>query len=196
MSNRANALALPAEVTPIVQLRYLWWALASVLVMVVAIQVQRMWFLNFVHIFSGVLWTGIDLFMGFVVGPILRRMDLDARRAFVTRLMPRMLFLMPTLAMLTTTSGWFLASRMGFMSLPFPEFAWVAAALAVVTVLKVQGFGILLPLNLRVLFELRKDNPDLPRIGRWMQRYVRVVASQGAMQIGIIIIMAQFRAGL
>lgn len=30
------------------------------------------WFLNRVHAMSGVLWTGTDLFMGFVIGPIIR----------------------------------------------------------------------------------------------------------------------------
>ena len=45
--------------------------------------------MNFVHVLAGVLWNGIDLFMGFVMGPIIRRIDLDARRAVITRLIPR-----------------------------------------------------------------------------------------------------------
>ena len=69
----------------------------SLVVMVVAIQSHDLWFLNFVHVLTGLMWTGIDLFMGFVIGPILRRLDLTVRRAFITRLMPRMLFIMPTL---------------------------------------------------------------------------------------------------
>ena len=28
--------------------------------------------LNFMHVFCGLLWTGINLFMGFVLGPKLR----------------------------------------------------------------------------------------------------------------------------
>ncbi len=34
-------------------------------------------FLNFVHVICGVLWTGIDLFMGFVIGPILRKVGMS-----------------------------------------------------------------------------------------------------------------------
>jgi hypothetical protein len=196
MSDEASALAPTADAHPIIQFRYLWWAMASILVMIVAIQSRHFWFLTFVHILSGILWTGIDLFMGFVIGPTLRQMDTDSRRAFVNRLVQRMIFLMPTLGILTTTSGWFLASRMGFFSLPFPEFGWIVAALAVVTLLKIQGFGVLLPLELRVIFELRKPNPDLDQVGRWMRRFVRVVAFQGVMQVGIIVIMTKLRTGL
>ena len=196
MSNQTSAIDLSAEALPIVQFRYLWWSLGAIGFMVVAIEFPRISLLNFVHVFSGLLWTGIDLFMGFMIGPILRQMDLKARKGFITRLMPPMLFLMPTLAIVATTSGWFMASRMGYFSLPYPQFGWVIAALAVVVVLKIQGFGFLMPLNLLVLFEMRKPDPDMTKIGRWMRTYVRVVASQGVMQIGIIVIMTHFRTGL
>ena len=69
------------------------------------------------------------------------------------------------------------------------------AALVVVAVLKIQGFGILMPLNIRVLLEIRKQEPDMKRIGRLMRSYVRVVASQGVMQVAIIVIMTHFRTG-
>jgi hypothetical protein len=44
-------------------------------------------------------------------------------------------------------------------------------------------------------FEFRKAEPDLERIGRWMRIYVRVIASQGVMQVAIIVIMARFVTG-
>jgi hypothetical protein len=50
---------------------------------------DNLWFLDYVHVFSSLLWTGIDLFMGFVLGPILRRLDLPARREIMRRLTPR-----------------------------------------------------------------------------------------------------------
>ena len=191
------AAALPPLDGPVprIRVRNLVWVALAFLVMTAAIGGDDIWVLNFVHVIAGVLWTGIDLFMGFVVGPILRRVDVGTRRAIAVRLMPRMLFLMPTLSIVTTTAGWFLAERRGFLDLPFPEFWWVAAALAIVTVLTVQGLGILLPINLRVFFEFRKAEPDLDRIGRWMRIYVRVIASQGVMQVAIIVIMARFVTG-
>ena len=122
-----------------------WYVLASVVAlaaMVIAIEFGSNWVLNFVHVMCGGLWTGIDLFMGFVIGPILRRLPLEARRAVISALVPRTLFLMPTLSIITATSGWFLAERTGFLDLNYPEFWWVVASLVIVAVLTVQGLGI------------------------------------------------------
>jgi hypothetical protein len=171
-------------------------AAAALVVMVIAINGPSIWFLNFIHVLAGGLWTGIDLFMGFVVGPVLRRLPLEARRAVIAGLIPRTLFLMPTLAIITSTAGWFLARRIGYLDLGYPEFWWVVAALAIVTVLTVQGLGFLLPTNLRLYFELQKPQPDGAKIGRWMRLYVRVVAVQGVMQVAIYVVMARFVTGL
>jgi hypothetical protein len=164
--------------------------------MTVAILWGSDWMLNFVHVLAGGLWTGIDLFMGFVVGPIMRRLPVDARRAVISALMPRTLVLMPTLSIITSTAGWFLAQRMGFLAVGYPEFYWVIAALAIVTILTVQGLGYLLPTNLRIYFEMQKPQPDGEKIGRWMHTYVRVVGVQGVMQVAIIVVMARFATGL
>jgi hypothetical protein len=141
------------------------------------------------------LWTGIDLFLGFVIGPILRRVPLPARREIVCRLMPKTLFLMPTLSIVTGTAGYVLAQRMGFLDIGYPGFWWVVAALVILAALTVQGLGILLPTNLLVYFELRNPQPDLARIARLMRRYVHVVASQGILQVAIIVVMARFATG-
>jgi hypothetical protein len=90
-------------------------------VMAAAIVSHDRWFLNFVHVICGVLWTGIDLFMGFVMGPILRRVDISVRREIIIRLVPKTLFLMPTLSIITGTTGWFLAEDLGYLDLPWPR---------------------------------------------------------------------------
>ena len=175
---------------------YLAWALLAIAVMIAVIQVGNLWFLDFVHVFSSLLWTGIDLFMGFVLGPILRRADLAVRRDVVRQLTPRTLFLMPTVSIIAGTTGWFLAVRLGYTALPWPQFGWVAAALALVTLMTIQGLGFLTPVNVFVCLELQRDKPDLAKISRWMSRYFYAVALQGAMQVAIIIVMTRFRAGL
>jgi hypothetical protein len=180
---------------PINVVNFLWAGLALG-AMATAIVVGNLWLLNFLHVLAGGLWTGIDLFMGFVVGPILRACPFEARRAVITRLTPKTLFIMPTLSISTGTSGWFLARQLGFLDLDYPQFGWVAAALVIVTILTVQGLGYLLPTNLRVYFELRKANPDGAKVSAMMSRYFYVVAFQGAMQVAIIIVMARFATGL
>jgi uncharacterized membrane protein len=175
---------------------YLAAAAVALAAMTVAILSPSLWFLDFVHVMAGALWTGIDLFMGFIVGPVLRKVSFETRRAIIAGLIPRTLILMPTLSMITSTSGWFLAVRMGFLDVSYPEFWWVIASLAIVTVLTVQGLGYLLPTNLRLYFEVQKPQPDSEKITRWMKTYVRVVAVQGTMQVAIIVVMARFATGL
>ena len=187
--------ATAADQPPGIDLRNLWWVALALAVLAGAIIADNLWLLNFIHVMAGVLWTGIDLFLGFVLGPIMRRLPLPARRAVVLRLMPKTLFLLPTLSVITATAGWFLAGQLGFLAMPWPEYGWVLAALVIVTILTVQGLGVLLPANLLVYLELRKPQPDGARITRLMHRYVYGVAFQGVMQVAIIVVMARFATG-
>jgi len=185
----------PATVASPLRAWYLVAAALAFALMTAAILGDSLWFLNFVHVMAGSLWTGIDLFMGFVIGPVLRRVSLDTRRAMIAGIIPRTLILMPALSTITSTAGWFLAVRIGYLDLSYPEFWWVIAALAIVTVLTVQGLGYLLPMNLKLYFEIAKPAPDPDKLTRWMRTYVRVVAVQGAMQVAIIVVMARFATG-
>jgi hypothetical protein len=188
---------MPAE-TPKLALRPAYFVMAGVaiVVMIAAIFGDSIWLLRWVHVMTGVLWTGIDLFLGFVLGPIMRRLPFETRRAVTGALIPRIMVLMPTLAIVTGTAGYYLAQRMGFLDLGYPEFWWVAAALAILAVLTVQGLGILTPVNILVYIEMLKPRPDADKIARWMKAYVRVVAIQGAMQVAMIMIMVKFAIGL
>jgi hypothetical protein len=185
----------PARVAAPLRPAYIAAALAAFALMTAAILSPSLWLLDFVHVMFGALWTGIDLFMGFVIGPVMRGVSLETRRAMIAGIIPRTLILMPTLSTITSTAGWFLAVRMGFLDLGYPQFWWVIAALAIVSVLTVQGLGYLLPMNLKLYFEIQKDAPDQEKLRRWMRTYVRVVAVQGTMQVAIIVVMARFATG-
>ena len=188
---------ITAEAPPsVIRWPYLGYAFIAIGVMIAAIMSHDRWFLNFVHVICGVMWTGIDLFMGFIVGPILRRIDITARREVIIRLVPKTLFLMPTLAIITGTTGWYLAKDLGLLDLAWPQFGWVAAALTLVTLMTIQGTGYLLPTNLLVCLELRKPNPDTEKIGRMMRSFFFAVACQGTMQVLTIVIMAKFVSGI
>jgi hypothetical protein len=181
---------------PLIRWHYFGYAVLALGVMTVAIASHDHWFLNFVHVICGVLWTGIDLFMGFVIGPILRKVGMSVRREIIIRLVPRTLFLMPTLSIITGTTGWFLAEDGGLLDVPWPQFGWVAAALALVVLMTIQGIGYLLPTNLRVCIQLRRPNPDFVKVSRMMRNFFFAVAMQGTMQVLTIVIMARFVTGL
>jgi hypothetical protein len=133
--------------------------------------------------------------MAFLLGPVLRNVSLATRKEVISWLMPKMVFYMPTVAAVTTTAGYFLASKMGLITLNPPVVYWISAVLVIVSIMFVQGLGILLPTNLRIYFEMRKNEPDMSRIQRLMKMYVKVIAIQAAMQFIIIFIMAEFATG-
>ncbi len=173
-----------------------WRAVPLVLVpavgLVAALSFGGFLYLDYVHVICGGMWTGIDIFMGLVIGPILGRMTGPARADFVQRLVPTMLFLMPTLASVTITAGIYLARYEGIFN-----FGYLAIQLAglFVIVLTVQGFGIFLPNELRIVLELRKARPDIGKIGRLGLLNARLSGVQAAFQVALIFVMANLASG-
>jgi hypothetical protein len=133
--------------------------------------------------------------MAFLLGPVLRNVSLSTRKEVISWLMPKMVFYMPTVAAVTTTAGYFLASKVGLITLQPPVVYWVSTVLIIVSAMFVMGLGILLPTNLRIYFEMKKTDPDMHKIQKLMKKYVKVVAFQTVMQFAIIFNMAEFTTG-
>src|ERR1035437_2903016 len=75
---------------------------AAILSLLIAgIAVNKLWPLEFLHVVGGATWTVIDLFLGFVLGPIMGKLSIPARVEFTTRLMPKMVLIMPTVVTVT-----------------------------------------------------------------------------------------------
>jgi hypothetical protein len=164
--------------------------LALVLV-IVAIAVNDEWFLMFVHVSGGAAWTIIDLFLGLVLGPILGRMSIPARVEFTTKLMPKVLLIMPTVVMMTLAAGWQLATKLGTVLTSYPQHGWVVASFIVVGVMSVLALGLLEPANIAVLIELKKPRPNPAVIERLMKRFIYCAGILGAMQVATLVIMTK-----
>jgi hypothetical protein len=159
--------------------------------LIVSIAGNWLWALDFFHIVGGGLWTGIDLFVGFVIGPILGSLSLQARREFSVRFMPKMLLIMPTLVTMTLASGWQLARNLGNLSPSYAHHSWLVASYIVVGVMAVVAIGVLEPANLAVLFEMKKPRPNGERIAHLMRRFIYTAGITGAMQVATLVIMTR-----
>ena len=157
--------------------------------LLVAIASNSLWALTFFHVGGGALWTGIDLFVGLIIGPILGRLSIPARVEFSIRFMPKMVLVMPTLVALTLGSGFQLARHLGNLDAAYPHHGWLVASYVIVGVMAVIALGLLEPANLAVLFELKKPRPNGERIGRLMKVFVLTAGITGLMQIATIVIM-------
>ncbi|MDP2730908.1 MAG: hypothetical protein Q8O55_10570 [Dehalococcoidales bacterium] len=166
-------------------------------VLIYALNFGSLTSLNFVHIMTGALWTGIDLFMGFVLGPVLGGMEPRDRAGVFKRLVPKMTFLMPALATVTIMSGIELAERLRIASLANLSASlanpWILSAVVIAGILTVQGFGLLLPNEIRVFRQLLAETPDIGKISRLGMMNAKLGGVQGILQLAVIFVMANLR---
>ena len=169
-------------------------ALAAV-ALIVAIAANKLWPLMFLHVAGGAAWTIIDLFLGLVLGPIIGAMPVPARVQFTTRLMPKMVLIMPTVVTLTLAAGWQLGVKMGTVLTSYENHAWVVASFIVVGVMSIIALGLLEPANIAVLIELKKRRPNPEVIERLMKRFIYSAGILGAMQVATLVIMTKLGTG-
>ena len=162
---------------------------------IAAIAVNTRWPLEFLHVSGGAAWTIIDLFLGLILGPIMGMMSPPARVEFITRLMPRMVVIMPTVVTITLAAGWQLSTKLGTNLTSYSHHGWVVASFIVVGVMSVLALGLLEPANIAVLFELKKPRPRPEVIERLMKRFIYCAGVLGVMQIATLVIMTRLSSG-
>jgi hypothetical protein len=165
---------------------------AVVLALLIAgIAVNKLWPLTFLHVVGGAAWTIIDLFLGFVLGPIIGKMSIPARIEFTKRLMPKMVLIMPTVVTVTLAAGWQLGVYTGTVDSGNPLHGWVVASYIVVGIMAVIALGLLEPANIAVLVELKKPRPNPAAIEKLMKRFIYTAGATGLMQIATLVIMTK-----
>jgi hypothetical protein len=162
-------------------------ALIPPLSLVLALSTKSLFLLQYVHVTSGGVWTGFDLFMSVILGRILASLDLPGRVEIAKRLTPTTFFIMPSLAATAITAGVYLAQSLGVFDLRSP---WIIAAGVIVLILSAQGFGVFMPNGMRIFMELAKPNPDRQKIAKLNGINIKLSGVQGVMQIAIIFVMA------
>ena len=208
---------------------------------------------TYVHVMAGLLWTGVDVFFGAVLGPVIGGLDDEESAAVFQRLTPKLAFLLPALAVVTIAAGITLAQRLGlfpdaepwlalftffnlvpallliayrlnawrdrrwqaaFVLATVGSIAWVGAtidlvlsgaigfpapavsvALVIVTVLSVQGFGFLMPGEVRMYLEMVSERPDPSVIAGIGKQNAMLGGVQGVFQLVLIVDMVYLRFG-
>lgn len=198
IGKNATPGARPALAIPdfqIVPLRGLPVVAIIFIALVAGIAANRLWPLTFLHVAFGAAWTIVDLFLGFVIGPMMRRLSVPARIELTVRLMPKMVLIMPTVVTVTLAAGWQLGHLMGTINSSYPLHGWIVASFGVVGVMAVVALGLLEPANIAVLTELKKPHPRPVVIEKLMRRFIYAAGITGAMQIAILVIMTRIASG-
>ncbi len=191
MAASAAEARVPSTTDSIVPLRGLWIVAAVLALTVVLIAGNWLWGLDFLHVAGGGMWTAVDLFMGFVIGPIMRSLSIPARIELTKRLMPKMLLIMPTLVTMTLGAGFQLARANGMLDAAYPRHGWVVASMIVVAIMAIVALALLQPANIAVLFELRKPQPNPAIVQMLMRRFIYAAGVTGAMQVATLVIMTR-----
>jgi hypothetical protein len=185
------AAGAPPREFQIVPLRGLPIVAVVLIGLVVSIATNGLWGIDFFHVVGGGAWTTLDLFLGFVLGPIIGRMSIPARAEFTKWFMPKMVLIMPTLVICTLTAGWQVARHEGYLVTGNSHHGWIVASFIVVAVMAVVALGVLEPANIAVLFEMKKPRPNGEIIGRLMRRFIFTAGITGAMQVVTLVIMTR-----
>jgi hypothetical protein len=164
---------------------FLIWAIAS----------DKLWPVEFLHVGGGAAWTIVDLFLGLVLGPILGSLSIPARIEMTTRLMPKMVLIMPTVVTLTLAAGWQLGIHLGTVDSSYPLHGWLVASYIIVGAMSVIALGLLEPANIAVLVELKKPNPNPEIIERLMKRFLYSAGVLGLLQVATLVVMTKVASG-
>ena len=165
------------------------------ILLIAAIAANELWPLAFLHFVGGASWTIIDLFLGFVLGPIMGKLSVPARVEFTTRLMPKMVLIMPTVVTMTLAAGWQLGVHMGTVDSNYFNHGWTVASYIVVGIMAVLALGLLEPANIAVLVELKKPRPNPQVIEKLMKRFIYCAGILGLMQLVTLVIMTKLTVG-
>jgi hypothetical protein len=167
------------------------FAAIAVAAIVVAIAVNKKWPIDFLHVVGGASWTVIDLFLGLILGPILGSLSPQARIEMTTKLMPKILVIMPIVVTMTLAAGWQLGIQDHTLLTSYGHHSWVVASFIVVGVMSILALGLLEPANIAVLIELKKPRPRPEVIETLMKRFIYCAGVLGAMQIATFVIMTK-----
>lgn len=186
MTKPPGTSTLASKASPIVGPSAYLTLAVPVVALIAALLSGSLLLLNYVHVLIAGTWTGIDLFMGLVMSRVMRGLSPQSRVEVIKKLVPMMLFFMPGLASVGITAGIYLAGRLGlsFSSTP------IIIVIVIVVILSVQGFGLILPNEVRVLLELRKANPNTEKVVKLGMRNIYFAGSQTIFQISIVFVMA------
>ncbi|MGI0079870.1 MAG: hypothetical protein ACRECH_09610 [Nitrososphaerales archaeon] len=190
MTSQALNEASPS--TPRITIRANAWIVLPYGALVAGVLSNNLLLLNYLHVMCAILWTGADIFMAFLLGPILSKVTKSSRKEIASWLMPKLIFYLSTMTAVTIIAGYFLGVKLGLMNFAPPIGYYVAAVIILVIILIIQGFGMLLPTNVRVYRELRKVEPDYSYVENMMKHHAGVFTRQSIAQILIIFIMANF----
>ncbi|MGP6207697.1 hypothetical protein ACNF42_06710 [Cuniculiplasma sp. SKW3] len=91
--------------------------LIPLIAFVISLVIPNILALDYVHVLLAAIWTGTDVFLGFIFFIVISGMDEEIRYRIAVRLLPMTMFFIPAVSLIVPTAGYALAVREGIFTL-------------------------------------------------------------------------------
>ncbi len=142
--------------------------------------------LDYVHVLFGALWTGVDVFLGFIFFIVLSGMEDKLKSDIAFRLIPMLLYFIPAISVLTPLLGFALALRENIFTLNFIFIAIITISI----VLGLVSFVVIVPAMYKIYKGFKNNSVNENRNGKFLMRVTKAATLQMVLQIIIISLMA------
>lgn len=166
--------------------------LVPVLLLAAVLASHSFLLLDYLHVGSGLTWTGMDLILGLFFSNVMRGLSNEQRARVAMRLTPVMLFFMPSLTSVTVTAGVYLAMADGYFH---PINRVIIVVLILVGTLFIIGIGVFLPNEAMIYRELLRRG-DMKKVVRLTMMNLRLSLLMVVLQMAVILMMAQLATGV
>ncbi len=140
--------------------------------------------LDYVHVLLAAIWTGTDLFLGFIFYIVISGMDETLRYRIAVRLLPMTMFFIPGVSVIVPVAGYALAVREGIFTLD-PLFISILVISAILILL---SYSIILTSS--IFIYRHNDETNKSEISRRLGIISTAASIQLVLQIAIISLMA------
>jgi len=151
--------------------------------------------LFYTHVAAGAVWFGFALIFPAIIGPTLGGLGDEASTAVTATLVPKAVFFLVGFSMTTVLSGTVLLRADPGLGYGFSG-TWSALALGVGWGLFAFGLAVPHRLQLSAYYETLSPDPDASRLEAIEKKNLVVGLFEGAVMLGIVVLMTGFRLGV
>lgn len=160
------------------------------LAFVIAIIIGNIVFLDYVHVLTGAIWTGSDIFLSIILGRVVKTLGSTQKVSIAKNLIPMTMFYIPSTSLLTPGAGLYLAmTENSFVSVS-SQFTYSLIAIGVFLV--AISFLVILPSSYRIIKADDKDVDGTNKIIKNLDYITTFAGIQMVLQIIMIGFMAVF----
>lgn len=144
-------------------------------------------FLDYVHVITGAVWIGTEVFLGLLFSSVIGTIDPISKTDIGRRIIPMTLFFIPSASIVTPLAGYILFIRENVCSVKSPLFIAIAVIGAIIVTI---SFVVIAPYSYSLKRIVEKESPDINKVSKNLSIISKGALLQLFFQIIIVSLMA------